>query len=118
MTNKITHNGKQYEIGRLYHSFSGIGVLKGVNSNKDYFVLGDNSGDWDSGWIEVIDDGDTAGTITDAPIELEEGCWYMINDVNNIERAVYFDGFMIVDHKGSEEAYLDYEILYKMERAK
>lgn len=116
MTYKITHNGKQYEIGRLYQAEDGIGVLKGITTNKRCFVVGDNNSDWHSEWIVEILDGDTAGKVTDAPIELEEGCWYMC-EINGFEIPFLCaeDGFK-TPYGGHAKGELT--PLYKMERAK
>ena len=69
----ITHKGKVYQVGKCYMDEGGhIGVLKGTNG-LTLSMKSQELGLWYCDNLNLI----TAGTIEDAPIELEDGEWYM-----------------------------------------
>ena len=85
----ITVKGKVYEIGKLYGSAKGIGGLCGHSMNG--FELRKNSDEFFISTIYPVDL-DAIGTIKDAPIELEDGEWYMCEYGIDDRDVFYCDG--------------------------
>lgn len=68
--------GWVYQIGGLYlDGESNTGYLIGADEDIGSFKLSMNGTDWFTNRIETSDH--QSGTITEAPIELEDGEWYM-----------------------------------------
>ncbi|PHQ78911.1 MAG: hypothetical protein COB66_07925 [Coxiella sp. (in: Bacteria)] len=103
---KVTVKGKVYQIGGLYICNQGeIGILKSANENEEYpFVL-----IWDSPIVKRTKPCEriytvaqsVIGTITDAPIELEDGEWYMCKFKRN-EVFVSWTGELWCDGWGDQ----------------
>lgn len=121
MTNKITHKNTQYDKGKFYMSDDGrIGEL--VRFDGSRFHLWNGFREFQC--VSLIQLSQSCvGTITDAPIELEEGCWYMCELRDKCKMPLYWDGKGAADHitrsGGTTGSYHEYiNPLYKMERAK
>ncbi len=74
----VTVKGKVYQLYVPYRIEGGYGDLHG-HDEEDGFQLMNSGIPMTTSKIEVIE---SVGTITDAPIELEAGEWYMCKDVN------------------------------------
>ena len=117
MTNKITHNGKQYQGNKVYVCIETgrIGMLK--CKDGELLLMTNEQGNWHSDGLEVLPTR-MLGLVEDAPIELEEGCWYM----THANKPVYWDGqhWNITATGGNSGRYDSnrFTPLYKMERAK
>ena len=112
--NKITHNGKQYEKGKWYQFKGAYMQLTKYNMFSEApFVMWTGSQECHCPIIDKIDP-ETLGTITDAPIELEEGCWYMTDRCF----PMLWSGSEWQNSRVSSTVDQDFTPLYKMERAK
>mgnify|MGYP003657389126 FL=1 len=122
----ITHKGKVFQVGALYRSAetSEVGYLDGVAGESfNLYMLKNRLGRYIAASVisEIIND---IGTIEDAPIELEDGEWYMCADDNGLMRAAYYDGSTLtggVNSSGDSCLHLirknEYRVLYKMVKA-
>ena len=113
----ITVKGKVYEIGKLYGSGKGIGGLCG--HSEDGFELRKSSNKFCINAIYPIDL-DSIGTIKDAPIELEDGEWYMCEYNEDITRPANYIGgeFYAAANARFEELITGTpNVLYKMIKA-
>lgn len=68
-----THNGKVYQIGKLYFMGGEFAELVEIDESVTYPFKGINQHYKSARTVDARD----LGTIEDAPIELEDGEWYM-----------------------------------------
>ena len=89
----ITHKGKVYQIGKLYRSLatSEAGYLDGLNGEGfTLYLCRSREGRYiAASKIATLDS--ESGTIEDAPIELEDGEWYMCSFDNDDQDVFYYD---------------------------
>tara|TARA_R110000850_G_C9808918_1_gene451203 strand:- start:55 stop:435 length:381 start_codon:yes stop_codon:yes gene_type:complete len=121
----IKQLGKVYQVGMRYKSFvcKRVGYLIGHNgSDFSLSNFPDTSGH--QFFARKIEEVGVCGTIEDAPIELEDGEWYMCADDNGLMRAAYYDGSTLtggVNSSGDSCLHLirknEYRVLYKMVKA-
>ena len=92
----ITNEGKIYQLDESYLVRGKLVILRGHN-REDGFVFMD--GTEQGKFVYVIDEYSylittskyTSGTIEDAPIELEDGEWYMCSFDNDDQDVFYYD---------------------------
>ena len=91
----ITVKGKVYEIGKLYETETGCGILTGFIEEDDCFEILNDGRYTLHNPIKVISK--SAGTIKDAPIELEIGSWYLVENALGTKVAMYWDGAVFTE---------------------
>lgn len=123
MTNKITHNGKEYEVGKIYRGDDGrIGYLQKFRQYGDFILRScddANKAGWQTSSLREVCKLEI-GTITDAP---RQDGWYMCK----WEEQIGSEDFIHPEQpfKSKDGVLLSapvdmpfFEVLYKMERAK
>ena len=114
----ITVKGKVYEVGLIYATETGCGKLMRFIEEDDCFeIMNDNKYTIHPDVFEI---NAGLGTIKDAPIELEEGEWYMCEYNENITRPANYIGGEFYASEGArfEDSITGTpKVLYKMVKA-
>ncbi len=115
-------DGKVYQIGSLYQCEVGeVGRLEKVDQTKNYpFILKitNENGTVTKPKKRIYAIEYNFGTIEDAPVELENGEWYMCK-ADSVEMVFLWNHAFWYDQGSKEEAFNDYtdiKPLYKMVR--
>tara|TARA_R110002153_G_C13020842_1_gene467470 strand:- start:198 stop:587 length:390 start_codon:yes stop_codon:yes gene_type:complete len=90
----ITNKGKVYQIGGRYVDGEGnIGQLQSCDGRRKFKMISGSKGFWFCDELRTYE----MGTIEDAPLELENGFWYMCEKVMQGQRCevpyYYRNGF-------------------------